>query len=75
MLTRPVTVTRDVPDSDPHNHLGRDVSEGETFYIYYGHTYGCVDTINGIALSERDGQTPFFEFPLDAISEDTPWTQ
>ena len=62
-----VRVTRDVGINDPHNYSGRDVKQGETFYVFRLHTYGCIDTYNGIALSEGYDQYPFFEFPLDAI--------
>lgn len=62
-----VRVTRDVDLKDLHNFSGRDVSKGETLYVFRLCTYGCVDEINGIALSERYDEYPFFEFPLDAI--------
>lgn len=63
-----VRVTRDVPASDPHNFTGRDVLEGETFYVFIDHTYGCVDSSGGIALSESGPlDYPFFEFPRGAI--------
>lgn len=64
-----VRVTRDVSINDPHNYAGRDVAEGETFYIFRLTTYGCVDNINGIALSVEFDKYPFFEFPVDAIEE------
>lgn len=63
-----VTVTRDVPKSEPHNFLGRNAVKGETFFVFKGSTYGCVDTLYGVALSEHgEHQGPFFEFPLDAV--------
>lgn len=66
-----VTVTRDVGSEDPHNFAGRDVGEGETLYRYKGATYGCIDTLNGVALSESGPyETPFFEFPRDAVCND-----
>lgn len=61
-----VRVTRDVLSSE--NYSGRDVKEGEVLYVYQGHTYGCIDWLSGgVALTERDGETPFFEFPGDAV--------
>lgn len=65
-LHREVRVTRDVPADE--NYSGRDVRAGEKLYIYDGYTYGCI-SYEGVALSERPGETPFFEFPYDAIEE------
>ena len=67
MTTRLVRVTRDVTIDEDHNYLGRAVKEGEYFFTFIGVTYGCVDTCGGIALSEVEGQHPFFEFPRNAI--------
>jgi hypothetical protein len=67
-----VRVTRDVAADENHNYLGRAAAKGEVFYVFIGHTYGCVrtrlDVTGGLALSEH-GPTiyPFFEFPCDAI--------
>lgn len=60
-------VVRDVPASDPHNFLGRDVAAGETFEEFDGCTYGCIDWANGVALTSPSGS--FFEFPRDAVVE------
>ena len=60
-------VIRDVAESERHNYLHRDVKAGETFFTFHEPTYGSVDWNNGIALSEKDGQYPFFEFPRDAV--------
>ena len=38
-----------------------------TFYECNLNTYGCVDTVGGVALTERPGEYPFFEFPRDAV--------
>lgn len=59
-------VTRNVSKDEEHNYAGRDVTKGEEFYRFFGATYGCVDTYNGVPLSEVDGEYPFFEFPVDA---------
>lgn len=65
-----VRVIRDVSAEDAHNYSGRDVRGGEELFVYRGPTYGCVDTINGISLSASGPyDTPFFEFPLDAVVE------
>jgi hypothetical protein len=65
-------VTRDVAASEPHNYLGRTAHTGEIFYTFHRPTYGAVDHWNGIALSEIDGEYPFFEFPSDAVTAVTP---
>lgn len=51
--------------------LERDYEEGEIVYAYYGCTYGCV-TPSGTACSEVEGETPFLEFPTDALRPGTP---
>lgn len=66
-LGHPAVVTRDVRADELHNHLGRDVKAGERFYTFTQYTFGSVDNQNGIALSERNGEYPFFEFPRDAV--------
>lgn len=65
--TRPVKVVRFVSIDEEHNYLERDVLKGETFYTFDKNTYGCVDELDGIALSEVEGEYPFFEFPRDAV--------
>lgn len=63
-----VVVTRDVPNAERNNFLGRAASKGEIFYVFSGPTYGCVDFSSGLALTESpDGNNPFFEFPADAV--------
>jgi hypothetical protein len=63
-------VTRDVSRDEPHNYLGRDVVKGEVFYRAAHPAYGCIDTDNGLALTEKpDGDYPFFEFPLNAVED------
>lgn len=63
-ISVPVRVTRDVPAEE--NYSGRAVAAGEVLYKYFGATYGCVSPA-GVALTQEPGQTPFFEFPWDAI--------
>jgi hypothetical protein len=45
--------------------LDRDYLTGEEVFEYSGHTYGCISS--GIACSEQDGETPFFELPIDSF--------
>lgn len=63
-----VIVTRDVSAEESHNFSGRAVKKGETLYTFDLTTYGCVDEIDGIALSEGPKKYPFFEFPRDAVT-------
>jgi hypothetical protein len=65
----PMRVIRDVAADEKHNYLGRDVKEGEIFYRCYLATYGCVDSMNGVALTQVPNEYPFFEFPLDAVED------
>jgi hypothetical protein len=62
-----VLVTRDVAKDEEHNYSGRTVNAGEMLYLFRLCTYNCIDTVNGIALSEKPDEHPFFEFPNDAI--------
>lgn len=46
--------------------LKRDYKKGEFVYKYFGCTYGvCKD----YAYTEKEGVTPFFELPNDAVEE------
>ena len=47
--------------------LDRTFKEGEILYKYTGYTYGCID--EGLAVSEKLNETPFFELPYDALEE------
>ncbi len=46
--------------------LQDDLFKGMTVYEYTGCTYGCI-TRKGIAVTEEDNGTPFFEVPINAI--------
>ena len=46
--------------------LYNDISSGTILFGFPGHTYGCVSG-NGRAVTLKDGETPFFEVPKDAI--------
>lgn len=67
-MIKKVRVTRNVASGDPHNYYPHSVRKGEEFWTFHGRTFGCVST-GGIALSERAGEGPFFEFPLDALED------
>ncbi len=77
LLGRPVTnrmyeVTRDVPAGEEGNYGPRSFSKGERLYKYVGATYGCIDYDEGLPVSEYgSSQTPFFQFPADALREVT----
>jgi hypothetical protein len=64
-----VRVSRDVLACELHNYAGRDVMQGEVLYTVTFCTYGCIDEVGGVALSERPGEYPFFEFPRDAVED------
>jgi hypothetical protein len=69
MKCHKVRVIRHVPDSEEHNYYGQAVHRGAEFWTFTGPTYGCVDDVNGIALSEFADMGPFFEFPRNAIED------
>lgn len=46
--------------------LRRDLQAGETVFHYTGPTYGCV--ADGVAVTEKSGEHPFFEVPRDALT-------
>ena len=52
---------------DECNWLSRTYAEGEKVFGYFGHTYGCI--ANGVACTEEDGETPFFELPTNAVEK------
>jgi len=58
---------RDVT-TDECGWLNKDMKKGDIVYRYYGCTYGCIGP-KGIAVSIKEGTTPFFEIPLDSIGE------
>jgi hypothetical protein len=65
-IREPRTVTRPVTP-DECDWLPRAFTPGEVLWVFYGPTYGAVDTERGIAMSEAPGTEPFFEFPRDAL--------
>jgi hypothetical protein len=63
---RKVVVTRDV-GPDEVKWLRRTYKKGEQLYEFTGPTYSSINHANGMALSEKPGENPFFEFPYDAF--------
>ena len=60
-VTRNVT-TKECP------WLDETISEGAEVFKYTGYDYGCISS-SGTAVGLKDGETPFFEIPTDALSE------
>lgn len=46
--------------------LDRTLRHGEEVFAYDGCTYGCI--ASGVAVTFKEGQTPFFEVPRDALT-------
>lgn len=67
-LNAPVRITRNLAADDPGNYSHRDLHEGERLFVFDGCTYGCIDTAVGVACSDKPGENPFFELPLNAVS-------
>lgn len=58
-------LTRDVTKKECP-WLDRDYKKGEELFEYAGHTYGCISP-NGIACSDKDQESPFYEIPKDSL--------
>lgn len=41
------------------------IKNGAEVFEYFGCTYGCIST--GQAVTMKEGKTPFFEIPYDAL--------
>jgi len=48
--------------------LNKDIPAGTIVYRYDGNTYGCC-TESGVACCLEEGQTPFFELPMNALEK------
>lgn len=68
IVVKKFRLTRDVLIKECH-WLRRDYKEGEIVYEYPLYTYGCINEETGIACSEKDSESPFFELPKDALIE------
>ena len=65
MLTQQFRLTRDVTKKEC-SWLDRNYKKGEILFEYDGYTYGCISP-NGIACSDKDQETPFYEIPKNAL--------
>jgi hypothetical protein len=65
MIDKTYILIRDVPVEECP-WLDRDFKNGETVYLYTGHTYGCI-SYDGEAFTEVEGVEPFFELPIDSV--------
>jgi len=68
METKKFQLVRDVTKKEC-SWLNRDFKKGEIVYEYPLYTYGCINEETGVACSEKDSESPFFEFPKDALIE------
>lgn len=62
-----LTLTRDITKEEC-SWLDRDYKKGEEVYDYHGCVYGCVG-FDGLAVTEVEDQTPFFELPKEALCQ------
>jgi hypothetical protein len=60
-----LTLKRDVTQKECP-WLDADLPKGTQVWIYDGPTYGVV-TSNGIAVTAKVDETPFFEIPQNAV--------
>lgn len=58
-------IVRDVTPRE-YDWLEKPISAGRSIFKYLGCTYGCISP-NGVAVSDKDGETPFYEVPLDSV--------
>lgn len=63
-MGKKLILTRDVTPEEC-SWLAYTHYEGDEVFAYHGHTYGCISS--GIACSEKENETPFFELPKDAV--------
>ena len=49
--------------------LERPFKKGEVVFFYDRPTYGCISE-KGVAVTEVENKTPFFELPMSALAED-----
>ena len=50
--------------------LSDDLKNGKVVYRFYGTTYGCIGP-NGVAVSDKNGEGPFYEVPSDSVTWNT----
>ena len=46
-----------------YGYLPFDFKKGDIVYRYNGCTYGCISPL-GIAITLKEGKTPFYEIPI-----------
>ena len=46
--------------------LDQDLKKGREVFKYHGYTYGCISE-NGVAVSDKPGEGPFYEIPANAV--------
>lgn len=63
-----LTVTRTVT-TDECPWLTMTFYPGDEIFKFNGATYGCINWAKGFAACLVPGETPFFEFPLDAVGQ------
>ncbi len=67
-VSKKLVVSRMVIPEEDGEWIPRTFWPGEFVYEYRGHTYGCINWNKGIAVSLVEDETPFFEFPFDALA-------
>ena len=67
-MSKKLVVSRMVIPEEDGEWIPRVYWPGETLYEYTKYTYGCIDERNGIAVSAIEDETPFFQFPIDALA-------
>lgn len=63
-----LVISRMVIPEEDGEWIPRVFWPGERVYEYNGPTYGCIDWTASIAVTEKPGETPFFQFPVDALA-------
>ena len=58
-------LTRDVPRTECP-WLDRDYKKGEEVFEYPLYTYGHI-SLQSVACSDKDGESPFYELPINAL--------
>ena len=67
MKTKRFELTRDVTRQEC-SWLDKDYKKGDIVFEYPLYTYGCVGN-EGVACSDKDSESPFFELPKNALIE------
>ena len=67
-MSKKLILNRDIPKSEC-DWLDRDFKKEETVYEYYGPTYGCISPDGTACTLSKEGETPFFELPTEALSQ------